>query len=279
MPWFRVDDGFRNHPKTRSIPRGSRLAVIGVWTVCGNWCADQLTDGLISAENVLDEGGKLTQAKALVTAGLWHDHVSKCDHEDCSIPPKGSYQFHDWPVYQRMRVDVLAERAANAERMRKAREAKKTRNGATGVPPNVQAHTDRTFGERSDGVRVTPTRPDPVLNHHLQDLVCRRTFGDARELTDGQRADLWQVWSETAGPEVDLAEQLKAWIMHNAMTDLRNPAAALLGWLRLAAKHAATPPAPGCEKCIRGWLPDEHGQPSEHRCTTCRPHLRAVGDS
>lgn len=110
-------------------------------------------------------------------------------------------------------------------------------------------------------------------------LVCRRLFGDAkRSLSDDDRRDLWQLWGETAGQSVDLEAELMAWLMHNTTTDLRNPGAALLGWLRTAARRAGNT-APGCDQCIRGWAPDEFGQPSEHRCTACRPHLRAVDAS
>ncbi|HST86665.1 MAG TPA: hypothetical protein VLL08_33310, partial [Kineosporiaceae bacterium] len=102
-------------------------------------------------------------------------------------------------------------------------------------------------------------------------LVCRRLFGDARSTTTDAEVSLW---SEAVG-NADLETELKAWLVHNAGTDLRDPGAALLGWLRTAAKRAGSR-APGCSECLGGWTKDEHGQPSAHRCTTCRPHLRSV---
>jgi len=75
--------------------------------------------------------------------------------------------------------------------------------------------------------------------------------------------------------DADLETELKAWLIFNTDTDLRHPGAALQAWLRGAAKRAGTT-TPGCDRCIGGWLPDEFGQPSERRCTHCRPHLRAV---
>lgn len=124
-----------------------------------------------------------------------------------------------------------------------------------------------------------PTRP-VLKNKPIQDLVCRRLFGDARpNLTDDDRADLWQLWAEAAGPQVDLDAELLAWLLHNTATDLHNPSAALLGWLRTGAKRSTQSAVSGCDRCIRGWVADEYGQPSEHRCTACRPHLRAMESS
>ena len=97
-------------------------------------------------------------------------------------------------------------------------------------------------------------------------------------MTDDDRTDLWQLWTETAGPGADLDVELRKWLIHNTTTDLHNPGAALLGWLKGAAKRAGQS-APGCSECLGGWAPDEFGQPSEHRCTKCRPHLRSVDAS
>ena len=49
MAWFKVDDGFHSSRKVLSIPRRSRLAAIGAWTIAGAWCAGPV--GLHPREN------------------------------------------------------------------------------------------------------------------------------------------------------------------------------------------------------------------------------------
>lgn len=282
MPWFTVDDSFPSHPKTLMVPRVSRLTVIGLWTACGTWSAHHLTDGLIPVDVVAEHGGKPAHARSLVLAALWHDQDSTCTHtpDHCpGVPPAGSFAFHDWLDYQPSRLKVLAERdrkaAAGRAGGRASGRSRRSRNEAA-ASDSFEAETKQLLRDRS---QVVEPPSHPIPNPNLQDLVCRRLFGDARKLTDDDRADLWQVWAETAGPAVDLETELRAWLIHNTATDLRNPGAALLGWLRTAAERATTTTGPGCEKCLSGWTPDEHGQPSEHRCTACRPHLRAVETS
>ena len=134
MPWFRVDDGFHGHPKVDMLSP----AAVGIWTLCGSWSAQYLTDGLVFARTVAKFGGTDAEVQELVHSGLWLDNGD------------GSYQFKDWADYQPVKADVEAEREAARERMRKVRAAKK---GAGDVRPNTQ----RT----SEEVRVTP--PSPAL--------------------------------------------------------------------------------------------------------------------
>lgn len=278
MTWFRVDDSFPSHPKTRSIPRTSRRAVIGTWTTLGAYSARHLTDGLISLDNVLDEGGTRPDALALAKAGLWHPPGVGCAHptEECpGAPAEGFYQFHDWFEYQPSRAQVLADRAAAAERQRRAREkAKEKREMAGhGVSHGV---TDTVTAPVSHGPPV-PSRPVPS-NPSLVTLVCRRLSGDARQATttDDDRADLWAMWGDVAGPGVDLEAELRLWLMRNAETDLHDAAGALLGWLRKAAERARGAAQVGCQACAAGWLADDVATGRPVPCPTCRPHLRAV---
>jgi hypothetical protein len=277
VTWFKSDDRFTSHPKVKAIPR-PRLATQGLWHACGIWSALELTDGLVPADVVVDEGGKPSMAKQLVAVGLWHDSTSTCDHdpEHCpGIPAPGHYQFHDWFDYQRARADVLAERAATAERVAKHRR-KRASNGVTNAAGN---------GVSSD-VGTTPPVPGPVPNP-LITLVCRRLSSDTRTTTTDEEIRIWQ---EAAGG-ADLADELKAWLMHNAGTDLRDPGAALLGWLRKAAarhvEHRAgahgdpdadiRPPEPTCPDpaCVGGYLGFDHDE-RPIPCPACRPHLRPL---
>lgn len=133
MTWFRVDDGLAFHAKT--LQAGN--AAMGMWVRAGAWCSHHLTDGHIPT-HVVATLGTTAQAKALVTAALW-------------IEEEGGYCFHDWKQSNPLRVEVQEEREAAKERMRRAREAK--RSGS------VRANN----GGTSPAVAVTPTRPDPTL--------------------------------------------------------------------------------------------------------------------
>lgn len=287
MTWFRVDDSFPSHPKTRSIPRGSRLAVIGTWTTLGAYSARHLTDGLITADSVIDEGGARPHAKALVTARLWHPPGVGCGHpaEECpGAPPEGHYQYHDWYVYQRSRADVLAERAAAAERMRRIRaNGKRGKGGSAGgdtdldggdgsgdVRANVRPNFDRSSPVRSPN--PGQARPDPGT--YLLTLISRLAAGDVGP----PPAEVIAGWQQVAGPGVDLDAEAMAYLVRFGDRPARDERGAWLGWLRKAAQHRDPVAKLGCGSCDGGWL----GLDAELRprpCPTCRPHLRAVGDA
>lgn len=256
MTWFKVDDGLWGHPKWLATPLPAR----GLWVTAGSWSAANLTDGQVPRHVLPSLGGKPRDAAALVDVGLW-------------VATDGGWRFHEWnePGRQPTKAAVLAEREAAAERQRRAREK------AAEKKSQSESRRDTAV---SHGPPV-PSRPVPVpTNPSLITLVCRRLFGDARtSMSDDDRAEMWGLWAETAGPSVDLDAELRRWLIHNTATDLRNPGSALLGWLQIAAKHASIPALPGCDRCVRGWLPDEFGQPSASRCVACRSHLQAVGAS
>ncbi|MEB4614028.1 hypothetical protein, partial [Leucobacter sp. M11] len=136
MPWFKIDDGFHGHPKVLSLTP----ADVGVWTLAGTWCANYLTDGVISVPAVLRLGGTQENCDALVAAGLW------------LVNPEG-YEFKDWEDYQPMKADVEAEREASRERMRKVRAKRKgtTPERSPEQPANVRPN----FGDGSEEVRLT----------------------------------------------------------------------------------------------------------------------------
>ncbi len=113
MTWFKVDDGFPDHPKVRSItPKGRRTACIGLWLACGTWSARHLTDGLIPEWVVLDNG-ILVQAGILAGSGLWHAPGHDCPR--CGQPGVAEHLFHDWPDYQPTKAAVEERRRLRAE--------------------------------------------------------------------------------------------------------------------------------------------------------------------
>jgi hypothetical protein len=104
MSWFKVDDGFSDHPKVRSIPRATRAAAIGLWTLAGSWSAKNLTDGHVPAYMLAELGCTRGQAAALVQAGLW-------------LRAGDGYDFHEWDDHQPSREQVTERRAKTAERV------------------------------------------------------------------------------------------------------------------------------------------------------------------
>lgn len=123
MVWFKVDDGFYDHPKVKNLPRGGiRKGAIFLWNQAGSWCARYLTDGLIPATQIEEFGATRKDAHALVAAGLWHDGTQRDD--DCQtclwVPPK-HYVFHQWAEYQLTKAQVEAEREAARKRQAKYR--------------------------------------------------------------------------------------------------------------------------------------------------------------
>lgn len=127
MPWFKVDDALALHMK--AITAGN--TALGLWVRAGSWSMHQLSDGFIPAAIVTALGGTKVDTGNLVGSGLW----------DCV---EGGFLFHDWAVYQPTREQVLAEREAAAERMRRVR-------------ANKQANEHGTNADRS----ASPSRPVP----------------------------------------------------------------------------------------------------------------------
>jgi hypothetical protein len=107
VPWFKVDDTLAFHGKT--VAAGN--AAMGLWVRAGSWSMQTLSDGFVP-DVLVAQLGRTAQAKRLVEVGLW-DRL-----------PTG-YAFHEWEQRQPTKVQVHADRAATAERQRKARERRK----------------------------------------------------------------------------------------------------------------------------------------------------------
>lgn len=105
MPWFRVDDDLALHPK--AIAAGN--AAMGLWVRAGAYASQYLTEGFVPRGIIGTLGGRPRDAQALVDAGLWE-------------PVADGWRFHQWAERQPTRAQVEADRAAAAERQRRARE-------------------------------------------------------------------------------------------------------------------------------------------------------------
>jgi hypothetical protein len=116
MTWFRIDDGFYDHPKVKALPRGAtRKGAVFLWTAAGSWCARYLTDGLIPGHQIDELGATKKDAAALVATVLWHGPGHDCP--DCQPVPAGHFLYHHWDHYQATRDQVEKDRAAARERM------------------------------------------------------------------------------------------------------------------------------------------------------------------
>ncbi|MFD5873741.1 mucin-2 [Streptomyces sp. NPDC060322] len=115
MTWFKVDDTAHTNPKL--LKAGN--AALGLWVRAGAYAAQHLTEGVIPGV-VAQLYGTAPQCRKLVASGLWHAHGHSCDR--CQQPPAGDYVMHDFLTYNPTRARVEDDRAAAAERQKRARD-------------------------------------------------------------------------------------------------------------------------------------------------------------
>jgi hypothetical protein len=149
LAWFKVDDGFYSCAKVMSIPRTQRLSAVGLWTMCGNWSARQLSDGVVPAYVLAELGATPKLRQALVTARLWLDQGSVNGRSSLD-----QIEFHDWAKYQPTRAQV--EEAREKERIRKDKYRLSHRD-TEGTPPSVPWVSQGV----SQGVSGHPPPPPP----------------------------------------------------------------------------------------------------------------------
>lgn len=174
MPWFKVDDQFHDHRKAARAGAGA----VGLWTLAGSWCADNLTDGFIPEYVVVrwDRQWKRL-AQRLVDARLW---------EPGERDGEPGWFFHEWTERQPTRAEVEADRESARDRMALRRAKQRAEKRAEldrqieeaesqGIPvrsarvrPNVRANNERSSGRSSPPVLgPNPTRPDPTRPDQL----------------------------------------------------------------------------------------------------------------
>lgn len=149
MTWFKVDDGFADHPKVDALLEGKYgEAALALWTLAGVWSAKHLQNGKVPAARVRKLGIKRAELAAaeLVRVGLWH-------------PTDDGFVFHQWDEHQPTREKVLAERARKAGNKRDSRARATATEGGT-APVSHRLVTASVTGDRKVGHRV-PSRPVP----------------------------------------------------------------------------------------------------------------------
>lgn len=202
MAWFKIDDGFHASRKLLKIPKRTRFAAVGLWTVAGSWAADQLTDGNVPDYMIGVFGAPPAAPEALVDCGLWQR-------------TSDGYVFYNWHEYQPSKQDVDAERAASRERMRELRARRKLKK-----PPEQAEEGDafgRTVPNGSENVRnPDPTRPDPTpieeakassveIREDVQ-RVCE-VLADLIEGNGSKRPKITRTWTDSARRMIDLDER------------------------------------------------------------------------
>lgn len=156
MTWFKVDDGFYDHPKLEGLSMAAR----GLWVTCGSYCGRQLTDGVISAQMVRRLGGTKTQIDALIAHELW----SQSHTNSGAI----CYRFNDWLDMNPSRESELERRSKERARKAEARAAKQGKRESVrpDVRPDVpeDVRPDVRPESRRTSALPDPTRPDPTTS-------------------------------------------------------------------------------------------------------------------
>jgi hypothetical protein len=150
MAWFAVDDTFHSHRKR--LAAGN--AAVGVWTACGSYCGQHLTDGHVPGE-VAKLYGRSADIAALVRVQLWHAAGHDCTR--CPQPIGNAYLMHDYLEYNPSREEVEVER-------RKVHEAKSRAGRAGGIASGVSR---RRNGRTPAGAKQERSRTRRQASHLL----------------------------------------------------------------------------------------------------------------
>lgn len=150
MPWFKIDDGFHCHPK--ALAAGN--AAVGLWTRLGAYCSDQLTDGFVP-DAIARSYGTRTELQRLIDVRM----IDRGDHDAYGT----GYWLHDYLDFNPSADKVREERAAAAERQRRARERRELQQESHPDSPDESHRKSRSESRRTSGVsHAAPTRPDPT---------------------------------------------------------------------------------------------------------------------
>lgn len=93
MAWFKIDDGFHNHPKIYAVGN----AAAGLFVRCGSYCGQHLTDGLVP-KAVAQGYGTSAEIRKLLDVGLL-------------VEKGGDYAIPDYLEFNPSKSDVDAMRA------------------------------------------------------------------------------------------------------------------------------------------------------------------------
>lgn len=159
MTWFKVDDGFHDHPKVLALQDGKHYGdALGLWMLAGTWCARHLVEGKVPRAQVTRLGFKLSAASELVRVGLWHETDS-------------GFEFNQWEDYQPTKDVVEEKRKATRERVKRWRNGNRDQVRKDDVTHGRNAPRNALHGKNGNSVsnaspvpsRPVPSRSDPPL--------------------------------------------------------------------------------------------------------------------
>jgi hypothetical protein len=183
MTWFRIDDKFGEHPKVRRLAK-DRVAAVGLWTLCGIWCADNAAvntmDGFVPVEVVRRHDPRLRLAMRLVEVGLWHESTSQ---------DEVGFEFHQWSEHQPTRAEVELRRKKTAAKVAawRAKKAGREADVATDDPTEEQTCNPVTTEVTN---QVSNPAPDPTrpVKEEEQQTPSLRSGGARKRATPAKKA-------------------------------------------------------------------------------------------
>src|SRR5690349_11970818 len=176
MTWFKVDDTFYRSRKVRKLG-DERVACVGLWTLCGGWSADNLTDGFVPWEVIEDWDDVRSLAKRLIVAGLW---------VETEVDGEAGVQFHDWEDWQPTKAQVQQRRKHDAERRARWREEQRRRREAQ--KSQSASHSDASQCDTERDATVYPFRDTDVPDSD-QDLFGGSLDASRRDSRDASRGE------------------------------------------------------------------------------------------
>ena len=144
MAWFKVDDGFHDHPKVDDLS----LEAIGLWLMCATWSSRHLTDGVVPVSRIVKLGGNAELCSELVRANMWRTSE---DVRDDGSP--NAYEYVNWGDWNPTKDDVKLSEKRLGSACKISAPSSLTRG-------NVRANKRRTNRELRK-MFVTPSRPVP----------------------------------------------------------------------------------------------------------------------
>ncbi|MGB3602738.1 MAG: hypothetical protein WBA38_04200 [Gordonia sp. (in: high G+C Gram-positive bacteria)] len=184
MTWFKVDDGFYDHPKLVGVPMSAR----GLWVTAGAYCARHLTDGVISWRQIRALGGTKAQVDGLIDAGLWRSIGEQYGSE--------TFAFHDWIGSQPTKNTVLKNRERERNKKARWRELKDQKAEDQHESETVHGGQVRSV-DRGQNSPSTVSRPDPTRPDLIKEVG--RVGADPARATS-QPLDRCQIHADNPNP-------------------------------------------------------------------------------
>ena len=160
MPWLKLDDGLAEHPKLTRCEDDYDLCLSTFVQLC-LYCAHNMTDGIIPKR---EEAKHDARAIALLLAPF-DDGLGFLERAD-----DGRLIVHDYLDYNPTKAQVIAEREANAERVRRWRDARRNgsgnavTNGERTPAPYPYPEPSPNPSPKTADQKTSPCRPVPVEN-------------------------------------------------------------------------------------------------------------------